>query len=66
MIDLKPELSRGMANRVPANFRVRAERLTFDEGDAAVAKLSEVLERQQSGTAMIEHNIGYTRNPAMS
>ena len=31
-----------------------------------MAKLSEVLERQQSGTPMIEHNIGYTRNAAVS
>ena len=57
-VDLEADLARDLLDGFPAEFGVGDGAGAAHEGDAAVAEIVEVGERQFDGAVMVEHDVG--------
>ncbi len=65
-VDFQSQVLRGSLNGLPSHFGIRAELLPLDESDFAVSKVHEMLERQVRRARVIQYDVRYAFDLAVS
>ena len=66
MTTAAPELAGSPLDIGPSDFGIRAEFLSFDEGDFAMAELRQMLECDFGGPHVVQHNVGHALHMVVS